>query len=83
MTTHFTAAIKFFVVVAILIFMSQIGSLTPDLETQHHPSSNDASLTIQEPVTIGLSKVKDILFAVLFQRRIPYGCGSLKHGFQA
>lgn len=45
MTTPFAVAIKLFTVMALLLFMSQIGSFAlPEIETQHHhPSSADAS----------------------------------------
>jgi hypothetical protein len=43
MTASFAIAIKLFIVMAILLFMSQIANFTvPDIET--YPSTNDASL---------------------------------------
>ena len=85
-TLRFSAVIKLFIVAAILIFTSQIGSLTSDLETQHHPTTDDASSAAQLPEMIGqrLSYETNvsIIFSALFPGRISFGCCSPEHDIQ-
>ncbi|XP_059350531.1 cationic amino acid transporter 2-like isoform X1 [Daphnia carinata] len=56
MTAPFAVAIKLFIVMAILLFMSQIASFTvPEIDTQHHhPPSTDESSTEELLIAAGL-----------------------------
>lgn len=94
MTKTFAVAIKLFIVMAILLFMSQIANFTdPEIETQHHhPPSTDASfiagllcpLTFPESIRNNMStNINTFEMRIgIFNRRITNSCCIIKYDVQ-